>query len=130
MSNGFRFSRSSYDKMSGVRPELVAIASRALDLSTVDFGVTEGLRSEARQRELVASGASQTMNSRHLTGHALDVVAYVGGTVSWDWPLYDRIAVAMKSAAEELGVPIEWGGDWVSLKDGPHYQLPWETYPA
>ena len=116
--------------MAGVRPELVAIASRALDLSTVDFGVTEGLRSEARQRELVASGASQTMNSRHLTGHALDVVAYVGGTVSWDWPLYDRIAVAMKSAAEELGVPIEWGGDWASLKDGPHYQLPWETYPA
>ena len=129
MSSGFKFSRSSYDKMSGVRPELVAIASRALDLSTVDFGVTEGLRSEARQRELVASGASQTMNSRHLTGHALDVVAYVGGTVSWDWPLYDRIAVAMKSAAEELGVPIEWGGDW-EFKDGPHYQLPWETYPA
>ncbi len=129
MSSGFKFSRSSYDKMSGVRPELVAIASRALDLSKVDFGVTEGLRSEARQRELVASGASQTTNSRHLTGHALDVVAYVGGTVSWDWPLYDRIAVAMKFAAEELGVPVEWGGDW-EFKDGPHYQLPWETYPA
>jgi len=88
------------------------------------------MRSAARQAQLVQAGASQTQRSRHMTGHAIDLVAYVGGDVRWDWPLYDTIATAMKMAARELGVTIEWGGDWVSLRDGPHYQLPWETYPA
>lgn len=121
----YRFSKRSYDKMEGVRPELVAVAALALSRSEVDFGVTEGLRTKERQAQLVGKGASQTMRSRHLTGHAIDVVAYVGGEVRWDWPLYERIAAAMKEAAEDLGVPIEWGGDWTSLKDGPHFQLPW-----
>ena len=126
----WKFSRRSYARMAGVRPELIAVATRALWLSPVDFGVTEGVRSAARQAQLVQSGASQTQRSRHLTGHAIDVVAYVGGDVRWDWPLYDTIATAMKMAARELGVPIEWGGDWASLRDGPHYQLPWQEYPA
>ena len=125
----WKFSRRSYDRMAGVRPELIAVATRALWLSPVDFGVTEGLRSAARQAQLIQAGASQTQRSRHLTGHAIDVVAYVGGDVRWDWPLYDTIATAMKMAARELDVPIEWGGDWASLRDGPHYQLPWESYP-
>lgn len=126
----WKFSRHSFDRLVGVRPELIAVATRALWLSPVDFGVSEGLRSPARQAQLVQAGASQTQRSRHLTGHAIDVVAYVGGEVRWDWPLYDTIAAAMKQAARELGVPIEWGGDWSSLKDGPHYQLPWESHPA
>jgi peptidoglycan L-alanyl-D-glutamate endopeptidase CwlK len=126
---GYRFSQRSYDRLSGVRPELIAIASRALVISEVDFGVTEGLRTAARQRELVASGASQTMRSRHLTGHALDVVAYVGADVRWDWPLYEQIAKAFKAAAADLKVPLEWGGDWRTLRDGPHFQLPWTSYP-
>lgn len=126
----WRFSQRSYDRMLGVRPELVAIASRALFLSPVDFGVSEGLRTAARQAQLVQSGASQTQRSRHLTGHAIDLVAYVGSEVRWDTPLYVIIAKAMKQAAEELKVPMEWGGDWRTLVDMPHYQLPWEKYPA
>lgn len=125
----WRFSARSYRAMVGVRPELVAIASRALLLSKVDFGVTEGLRSAERQAQLVRSGASQTLRSRHLTGHAIDLVAYVGSEVRWDWPLYDQIAAAMKAAAADLAVPIEWGGDWTSFKDGPHFQLPWSFEP-
>ncbi|EOT5669503.1 M15 family metallopeptidase, partial [Escherichia coli] len=89
----------------------------------VDFGITEGLRSKCRQKQLVAAGKSQTMNSRHLTGEAVDVVAYVGNQVSWEWSLYEKIARAFQQAAAELGTPIEWGGDWKTLKDGPHFQL-------
>lgn len=125
----WRFSQRSYDRLVGVRPELVAVASRALLLSAVDFGVSEGLRTAARQAQLVQAGASKTQRSRHLTGHAIDVVAYVNGEVRWDWPLYETIAKAMKTAALDLRVPLEWGGDWTSLKDGPHFQLPWERYP-
>lgn len=125
----YKFSKRSYSKMHGVRPELIAVATRALALSPIDFGVTEGLRSVKRQRQLVSSGASKTMNSRHLTGHALDVVAYVGGSVRWDWPLYEQIAEAFKVAADELGVTIKWGGDWKSFKDGPHFQLSRKVYP-
>ena len=125
----YKFSRRSYVRMRGVRPELIAVASRALDLSPIDFGVTEGLRSVKRQRQLVNSGASKTMNSRHLTGHALDVAAFIDGRVSWDWPLYEQIAEAFKMAADELGVAIKWGGDWKSFKDGPHFQLSRKVYP-
>ncbi|WP_245680676.1 M15 family metallopeptidase [Veronia pacifica] len=70
------------------------------------------------------------MNSRHLTGHAVDLGAWVSGEVRWDWPLYYRIADAVKAASIELGIPIEWGGDWKSFPDGPHFQLPWAEYPV
>ncbi|EOO9467045.1 M15 family metallopeptidase, partial [Escherichia coli] len=109
--------------LEGVKPQLVAVVRRALELSEVDFGITEGLRTKERQKQLVAEGKSQTMNSRHLTGDAVDVVAWGGSQVSWDWPLYEKIAQAFKQAAAELGTAIEWGGDWTSLKDGPHFQL-------
>jgi peptidoglycan LD-endopeptidase CwlK len=125
----WRFSQRSYDRMVGVRPELIAVATRALALSSVDFGISEGLRTPARQAQLVQAGASQTMKSRHLTGHAIDVVAYVGSDVRWDWPLYEAIARAMDAASDELRVPLEWGGGWTTLRDGPHYQLPWGNYP-
>lgn len=121
----YKFSSRSYSNLVGVRPELVAVATRALAISDVDFLVTEGMRSEDRQRVLVASGASKTMKSRHLTGHAIDLAAWVDGGIRWDWPLYDQLAVAMKQAAADLGVKIEWGGDWTSFRDGPHFQLPW-----
>jgi hypothetical protein len=125
----FKFSARSTRNLKGVHPDLVRVALRAIAITDLDFGITEGLRSAARQAQLLDAGASQTLRSRHLTGHAIDVVAYVGGDVRWDWPLYDTIATAVKMAARELDVPIEWGGDWVSLRDGPHYQLPWESYP-
>lgn len=123
-------SRKSLDRLAGVHPDLVRVVKRAIEITTVDFAVLEGVRSKSRQEQLVKAGASQTMNSRHLTGHAVDLGAYVSGSVRWDWPLYYKIADAVKQAAAELGVPIEWGGDWRTFKDGPHFQLPHKEYPA
>lgn len=122
MSSGFRFSQRSLKAMEGVHPKLVAVATRALELTPIDFVVTEGLRTRERQAQLVRAGASRTMRSKHLTGRAIDVAAWVGG-VRWDWPLYVRIAEAFKQAAEELDTDIVWGGDWSSLRDGPHFEL-------
>lgn len=124
----FALGNKSRGKLTGVHPDLVRVVELAITKTTVDFTVLEGLRTEDRQKQLVASGASKTMNSRHLTGHAVDLGALIGGKVEWSWPLYDQIAVAMKAAAKELDIEIEWGGDWKSFKDGPHYQLPWDKY--
>ena len=126
----FKLSQKSIDRLSGVHPDLVSIVKRAIEISEVDFAVLEGVRSKTRQQQLVAAGASQTMNSRHLTGHAVDLGAIVAGSVRWDWPLYFKVADAVKKAASELNVPIEWGGDWKKFKDGPHFQLPFKEYPA
>lgn len=125
----FHLSKTSLDRLAGVRLDLVRVVKRAIETTPVDFGVLEGLRSEARQKELVAAGKSTTMHSRHLTGHAVDLVAYKDGKISWEWPLYSQISLAMKAAAAELLIPLEWGGDWKTFKDGPHYQLPWKEYP-
>lgn len=119
----FKFSQRSLDKLHGVHPELIAVAVLALKLSTVDFGITCGLRTLEEQKALVAAGASKTLDSRHITGDAIDVAAWIGPKLSWDMTYYQQIAVAMKQAAEHLGVPIEWGGDWITFKDGPHFQL-------
>ncbi|MFT0137294.1 M15 family metallopeptidase [Alcanivoracaceae bacterium MT1] len=124
----FRFSARSERNLQGVHPHLVAVARRALELSEVDFGVTEGLRSKERQQALVVAGKSQTMNSRHLTGHAVDVMAYVGGHGTWEWRYYEQINAAFEQASEELGVSVEWGGHWRTLKDGAHFQLSWSAY--
>ncbi len=99
MSNTFKFSSRSEKNLQGVNPDLVKVTRRALEISEVDFGITEGLRSRYRQKQLVATGKSHTINSRHLTGHAVDVVAYVGSQVSWEWPLYEKIAAAFRQAA-------------------------------
>lgn len=125
----FKFGKRSQDKLLGVHPDLIAVMDRAIELTEIDFAITEGVRTEERQKALVASGASTTMRSRHLTGHAVDVAAFVGKELRWDWPLYGRIAEAVKAAAKEVGVPVEWGGDWKSFPDGPHFQLPWRTHP-
>lgn len=119
----YSFSQRSIDKLKGVNVDLVSVVFRALELSEIDFAVTEGLRTKERQAELVKAGASKTMNSRHITGHAVDLAAIVGGEIRWDWPLYAKLAKAMKRAAYELNINIEWGGDWKSFKDGPHFQL-------
>lgn len=126
----FALSKKSLDRLSGVHPDLVRVVKRAIELTDVDFAVLEGVRSKARQEQLVAAGASKTMNSRHITGHAVDLGAIVGGSVRWDWPLYAKVAAVVKKAAAELSVPIEWGGDWRTFKDGPHFQLPFKEYPA
>ncbi|EGG93488.1 endolysin [gamma proteobacterium IMCC1989] len=126
----YTLGKRSRQRLEGVHPDLVRIVERAIEITDVDFMVLEGLRTVERQEELFSSGASRTMNSRHLTGHAVDLGAYVASSVRWDWPLYHKIADAMKQAANELNIPIQWGGDWSSFKDGPHFQLPHSDYPV
>lgn len=116
-------------RLKGVHPDLVKVVEKAIQLTTVDFTVLEGVRDAVRQKKLVESGASQTMNSRHLTGHAVDLGAWVDDQVDWSWPLYHKINAAMQEASKLVGVPIEWGGNWRTFKDGPHFQLPKKEYP-
>lgn len=125
----FVLGQRSLDRLKGVHPDLVKVVKRAIEITPIDFTVLEGLRTVERQKKLVAQGASKTMRSRHITGHAVDLAPVVDGEVRWDWPLYKKMAPAIKQAAKEVGVPIEWGGDWLRFKDGPHWQLPFKKYP-
>lgn len=109
--------------LEGVNEKLVKVVKKAVDLSEISFIVTEGLRTKERQAILVKQGASRTMNSMHIVGRAVDLAPVVNGEVRWDWPLFYKLADAMKKAATEVGVTVEWGGDWTSFKDGPHFQL-------
>ena len=124
-----KLSDRDLQRLIGVHPDLVAVVEGAAQVTEVDFIITEGLRTKERQEQLVRAGASRTLKSRHLTGHAIDLAAKVGDEVRWDWPLYHKLADAMQQAAAVCGVKIEWGGDWKSFPDGPHFQLPWATYP-
>lgn len=138
----FTLSARSRERLKGVHPDLVRVVERAIALSTVDFVVTAGNRTQAEQDALYALGRTKpgkkvtwTRNSRHIGGFAVDLAPFIGGAIEWDdngrlgaWP---RIAEAMKSAAKELRVPLEWGGDWAAPKnDRPHFQLPTDRYPA
>lgn len=111
-NSGFELSENSLKKLVGVNPNLVKVVKRAIEITGVDFRITEGLRTKERQALLVKQGKSKTMNSRHLTGHAVDVVAIVDGEVSWDFSHYYAIAKAFAQAGGELGVNIRWGGSW------------------
>lgn len=117
-------------RLTGVNADLVRVIERAAAITTMPFVVLEGLRTLERQKQLVQQGASQTLDGRHLTGHAVDI-APLGddGKVSWHWPLYHRLAAIVKRAAQDEGVVVEWGGDWRRFKDGPHWQLPESLYP-
>ncbi len=141
----FKLSKRSMNKLTGVHPQLVSVVNRAISRSEVDFTVLEGLRTRDRQAKLVKAGASKTMDSRHLTGHAVDLGAWIGGSVRWDWPLYLKIAEAVRAASLELDTPIRWGGTWGLLSaldvpimnevlhnrfpDGPHFELPAANFP-
>jgi len=125
-----KYSPRSLRNLKGIHPDLRRVIDRALQDSPYDFTVIEGLRTMQRQRELVATGASQTMNSRHLTGHAVDLLPIGPNGPAFDWPLYDRLGPAVKAAADTEGVEITWGGDWTSFRDGPHFQLSWDAYPT
>ena len=148
--SGFSLSANSMDKLKGVNPALVKVVKRAIQISKQDFAVNEGLRTIERQRQLVKSGASQTMNSRHIGGFAVDLVPIVNGKVSWDWRYFYAIAEAVQAAANELGINVRWGGCWEVINnksgtakswvdsygaerqklgkkaftDGPHFELP------
>lgn len=138
----YQFSRSSILRMQGIAPELVLVLSRALLRSSIDFAVLEGIRTRERQRELVAKGRSKTMNSKHLIGRAVDLVAvgdldsnghvdHKDRALQWDRGTYAKVAAAMLEAARELGIQIRWGGDWdrdgdtsdTRFFDGPHFEL-------
>ena len=112
LNNGLKLSKRSMTKLEGVQPKLVAVVQRAIEITNVDFGVIQGLRTVEEQRELVAKGASQTMKSKHITGEAVDVMAYIGSSGSWEMTLYDDIADAFKLAAIEEDVQIRWGAAW------------------
>ena len=152
----FTFGEKSEWELKDVHPLLVGVVRRALTVSSVDFGVHDGRRTEAEQRAYVNSGVSKTMDSRHLTGHAVDLVPYIAGKLRWEWaPIY-AIAEAMRTAARALKVPLVWGGCWDrnftdsdeapadmvrnyttrqrakrrdAFTDGPHYELPRNLYP-
>lgn len=133
-----QLSTSSLSKLKGVHPDLVRVVHRcARDWrdKTFTWIVTCGVRTIEEQRILVRKGASRTMNSRHILAkngysHAVDLAAVIDGKARWDWPLYIKIANAMKAAAKAEGVPLEAGIDWKTFKDGPHFQLPRSTYPG
>lgn len=128
----FKLGKRSLSNLEGVHPDLVKVVNRAIKLTQVDFTVIEGLRTKERQAQLLKEKKTTTLNSRHLTGHAVDLAAWVivddKGTFSWDWKHYYIIEKAMKQAASELKIPIEWGGDWKRFKDAPHWQLPFKQY--
>lgn len=116
MSNsGFTLSDNSLKRLVGVNPDLVRVVKRAIEITGVDFRVSEGLRTKETQAKYIRQGKSQTMNSRHLTGHAVDLVAIVNGQVSWDFNHYYTIAKAMAQAATELGIKVRWGGAWTTI---------------
>jgi len=129
----------SEKNLKGVHPHLIRIVRECevvrAGTRRPEFTITEGVRTISRQRQLVEAGASKTMNSRHIPSangyaHAVDFAFIIGGKARWDWPLFSALAKDMKEAARILSFSIEWGGDWKSFKDGPHFQLPWKEYPG
>lgn len=126
-----------------MHPDLRKVVTRFSVIAPFKFRLTEVLRAPDRQRQLVQVGASKTLRSRHLPhpkdglSRAFDLIPLVDvnsdGKVTveemYAWPLYYKLAPVLKQAAKDVGVPIEWGGDWRSFKDGPHWQLPWKNYP-
>ena len=108
----FRLSTRSMSRLEGINSDLITVVTEAIKLTKVDFGVTCGMRTVEEQEKLVASGASQTMKSKHLEGRAVDLVAYVGSSVTWQLNMYDDLADSMAKAAKDLGVPLKWGAAW------------------
>lgn len=108
----YKLSQRSLDKLEGVDERLIAVVKQAITTTKIDFGVIQGMRTLEMQKALVAKGASQTMKSKHLTGHAVDLMAYIEGRGSWELNLYDDIADAMKDAGDTLGVQMRWGAAW------------------
>ncbi len=122
----YNLGKRSLQSLSGVHPDMVAVVKLAITITEQDFTVIEGIRNINRQRELYKAGKSTTMNSRHITGHAVDMVPW---PVDWnDLERFEVMSEAMKTAAEELDIPIVWGGDWKSFYDAPHFELDRKEY--
>ena len=141
-----KLSPSSLANLKGVHPDLVKVVMKAAEITDLDFAISEGKRDLARQKKLLAAGATTLLKSRHLTGHAVDLVPILDGKPRWDWPLYLKLAVTMRTAAQALNIPIRWGGIWEIINptkgpfttamlskkfpDGPNFELPRTIYPA
>jgi peptidoglycan L-alanyl-D-glutamate endopeptidase CwlK len=122
------------ERLAKLHADLLAVVMCCIESSAMDIAVLETARTLERQKSLVAQGASRTMRSRHLPNAdgvacAVDLAVRIDDEIRWDWPLYYRLADEMKAAAKQMRITIEWGGDWKTFKDGPHFQLPWSLYP-
>ena len=132
-------------RLEGVHPDLVRVVKKAAAISDLDFTVLEGLRTLERQKQLFAAGASTTMKSRHITGHAVDLGVLIGSDVRWDWSLYLKLGEVMRAVSLDEKVPIRWGGTWKllsaiegpitakilsrSFPDGPHFEIDPNKHP-
>lgn len=125
----FNFSQHSLDNLTSVHPDLIKAMASLISVSTIDFGITEGLRTKERQQILFDTHKSQTMNSRHLTGKAVDFVVYFNNKVTWEEKYYKQVADLCKQVSKNLNIPIIWGGDWTTFKDLDHFELDYHTYP-
>lgn len=135
----------SLSRLDGVHPDLVRVVKKAAAMSSLDFTVLEGLRTLDRQRKLLSEGATKTLNSRHLTGHAVDLGVLIGGEVRWDWGLYLKLGEIMRAASLAEKIPVRWGGTWKllsaiegpitakilsrSFPDGPHFEIDPKKHP-
>ena len=124
----YKLSQKSLSKLEGVDPRLVKVIKRAIEVSEVDFTITEGLRTKVTQALYVKQGKSQTMNSKHLDGLAVDLAAWVNGTINWNFDYYFKIADAVRKASIELGIKVKWGGAWRYLNDYDSSKKAYDAY--
>jgi peptidoglycan L-alanyl-D-glutamate endopeptidase CwlK len=125
----FALGQRSKDRLNGVHPDLVKVIEEAIKESPLDFSVTEGLRTKERQKVLFDAGKSQTMNSRHITGNAVDIAVIREGEVTWDAKYYIPVIEHIKKIAKSMDIAIVSGGDWITFKDYPHIELHRSAYP-
>lgn len=119
----YNFSKTSIEKLQTVDTRLQELFKKAIINSPYDFCITEGIRTLEKQKEYVAKGVSKTLNSKHLTGKAVDIAVIVNNKITWEWKYYKEVADHIKAVAEEFRLKITWGGDWKTFKDGPHFEL-------
>ena len=124
----YAYGTKSAERLAQVHPDLQKVFNEAIKESPLDFSITEGLRTRERQKALFDAGKSQTMNSRHMTGKAVDIAVIREGEVTWDFKYYQTVADHIKKVAKELEIELVWGGDWQSFKDGPHFELHRSVY--
>lgn len=154
--SSFVLSPGSRKELHHVHEALVRVVEKAVELSAQQFAVHDGIRTLDEQKQMVQRGASQTLDSRHITGHAVDLVPYINGKLRWEWPPIYLIADAMRMGAQQLDIPLRWGGAWdvdftkstaapqdlvndyvmrrkksglSAFIDGPHFELPRRLYP-
>ena len=123
-----KFHQRSLANLDTVHPDLKRVMLEAIENAPFDFGITEGLRTKERQQQLFNEGKSQTLNSRHLTGNAVDIVIFMDNKVTWDLKYYKVLSEHIKAVAKLNDVPVVWGGDWKSFVDAVHFELDRKVY--